>query len=128
MLIKTILNKTYPVKGFIYGKVNLQNNTIFVKVNSRKRSRAQCSCCHRKSLPTENHLKERAFKFVPFWGLNVNLLYAPRRVKCPRCGIKVEYIPWAQGKRLIAKPFRLFLAHWAKLLSWKEVAKQFRES
>jgi transposase len=127
MLIKTILNKTYPVKGFVYGKVSLKNNVILVDVTPRKNIRAICSCCHQPS-PTYDHLKERPFKFVPLWGIPVNLCYRPRRVRCPECGVKVESIPWADGKSPVCEPFKNFLAHWAKLLSWKEVAVQFNVS
>lgn len=127
MLIKTILNKTYPVKGFGYGKVSLENNEIVVTVTTRKNSKAICSCCH-ESVPTYDHLKERPFKFIPLWGIDVNLCYRPRRVNCKYCGVKVESIPWADGKSSVCEPFKLFLAHWAKLLSWKEVAQQFNVS
>ena len=81
MLIKTILNKTYPVKGFVYGKVSLQDNTIYVAVHERKTSKAICSCCNQLA-PTYDHQKERRFKFVPLWGLQVEFLYQPRRVEC----------------------------------------------
>ncbi len=54
MLIKTILNKTYPVKGFVYGKVSLENNVIVVDVTARKNSRAVCSCCYEPA-PTYDH-------------------------------------------------------------------------
>jgi transposase len=64
MLIKTILNKTYPVKGFVYGKVSLLNNAIVVELTSRKNSQARCSWCHQPA-PTYDHLKERVFKFIP---------------------------------------------------------------
>ena len=127
MLIKTILNKTYPVKGFVYGKVSLVNNVIVVVVTPRSNSKALCSCCHR-SAPTYDHLKERRFKFIPLWGIPVDFLYQPRRVACPKDGIKVEKMPWADGKSSVCEPFKLFLAHWAKSLSWKEVAQQFKVS
>ena len=127
MLIKTILNKTYPVKGFVYGKVSLEDETIYVEVHERKNSKAKCSCCH-QHMPTYDHIKERQFKFVPLWGINVKFIYQPRRVDCLKDGIKIEFIPWADGKSPVCQPFKLFLAHWAKLLSWKEVAVQFKVS
>jgi transposase len=48
-----------------------------------------------------------------------------RRVDCPRCGVKVEEVPWGSGKRQMTNAFSLFLAHWARRLSWQEVAHQF---
>jgi len=48
-----------------------------------------------------------------------------RRVDCKECGVRVERVPWAEGKSPVTKPFALFLAQWAKRLSWKETAKSF---
>ena len=53
------------------------------------------------------------------------LVYRPRRVDCPRCGVRVEHLPWASGKLRICDALRVFLAQWARLLSWKEVAELF---
>ena len=45
--------------------------------------------------------------------------------KCPACGIVVEKVPWASGKHGLCDGFRLYLAHWARKLSWEEVAGSF---
>jgi transposase len=127
MLIKTLLNKCYPVKGFIYGKVFLHDTKITVKVKERKGSQGLCCQCKR-SASTYDHLPERSFRFIPLWGYIVLLAYKPRRVSCPEHGVTVEHIPWAHGKSPISEPFRIFLSHWAKYLSWQEVARQFRVS
>jgi transposase len=49
-----------------------------------------------------------------------------RRVNCPDCGVKVERVPWAEGKNHLTTTYQVFLARWAKLLSWKQVARSFR--
>ena len=54
--------------------------------------------------------------------------YGLRRVDCPRCGIKVERVPWARGKESLTTTYQWFLARWAKRLSWQEVATVFRTS
>ncbi len=51
-----------------------------------------------------------------------------RRVSCPHCGVRVEVVPWAEGKRAITTPYAWFLARWAKRLSWREVATVFHTS
>ncbi|WP_203415483.1 transposase family protein [Candidatus Scalindua japonica] len=116
MLIKTLLNKCYPVKGFIYGNVILSDTKITVKVKERKGTRGLCNQC-KEAAPTYDHLNERYFRFIPLWGYMVMLAYKPRRVSCPEHGVTVEHIPWAQGKSPICEPFRIFLSHWAKYLS-----------
>jgi len=52
-----------------------------------------------------------------------------RRVDCRRCGVvTVEEAPWGDGKRTLTKASMLFLARWARRLSWKETAEAFRTS
>jgi transposase len=55
----------------------------------------------------------------------VFFVYAMRRVDCPTCGVKVERVPWGDGKHGLTTTYRWFLAGWAKRLSWKEVAVAF---
>jgi transposase len=81
-----------------------------------------------KPAPGYDRQPLRRFEFVPLWGIKVFLLYAPRRVECPNCGVKVEHMPWAIGKRPITKAYGWYLAQWAKRLSWKEVAEIFQSS
>lgn len=52
--------------------------------------------------------------------------YRMRRVDCRHCGrIITEAIPWASGKHRLTNDFRIFLAQWSRLLSWKDCAKMF---
>ncbi len=131
MLLKTLLNRVHPVKGFVYEKVHLLTDEpeerLEVLVRPRQGSRPYCSGCGRRR-PVYDHLDERRFAFVPLWAIPVYLLYTMRRVKCPTCGIKVEMVPWSTGKRPMTRAYAVFLARWASRLSWKEVAEIFRTS
>jgi transposase len=52
-----------------------------------------------------------------------------RRVNCRRWGVvAVEEVPCGDGKRTLTKAYMLFLARWARRLSWKETAECFRTS
>ncbi len=52
-----------------------------------------------------------------------------RCVDCRRSGVvAVEEVPWGDGKCSLTKAYRLFLARWARRLSWKETAECFRTS
>jgi len=97
-------------------------------VRPRRGSAAICSRCHQPA-PGYDQLGERRFEFIPLWGFLVFLLYAMRRVHCRRCGAGVvEEVPWGDGKRTLTKAYMLFLARWARRLSWKETAAVFRTS
>jgi transposase len=58
----------------------------------------------------------------------VCLLYARRRVNCPRCGVTAELLPWTDGKHHLITADAGFLARWARRLGWREVAGIFRTS
>jgi transposase len=129
MHLKTLLNRVYKLKSFVYGKARLAEGAdgglcLEVEVRPRKAGRPECSGCGGKG-PVYDHQEERRFQFVPLWGIVVHLLYRMRRVDCAACGVKVERVPWAAGKSPVSRPFALFLADWAKLLSWEETARRF---
>jgi transposase len=73
-------------------------------------------------------LAARRFAFVPLWAIPVVLVYVMRRVNCRRCGVTVEMVPWGDGKRHLTRAYAVFLARWARRLSWKEVATIFQTS
>jgi transposase len=101
---------------------------IEVAVRPRKGSAAVCSRCH-QTAPGYDQLAERRFEFIPLWGFFVFFLYSMRRVDCRRCqAVFVEEIPWGDGKRTLTRAYMLFLARWARKLSWKETAEAFRTS
>ena len=84
-----------------------------------------CSDRGRKK-PGYDTLAELRFEFIPMWGHNVFLIYAPRRVNCRCCGIRVERMPWVKGKHWLTENYVWILAGWAQQLSWKEVDESFR--
>jgi transposase len=127
MLIKTVLNRVHKVKGFVYEQARFNGDQIEVKIRPRKGSRPICSGCGRRG-PGYDTLDPRRFEFVPLWALSVFLIYARRRVDCPRCGVTVEQIPWSEGKHRLTQAYALFLARWARRLSWREVSLIFRTS
>lgn len=65
---------------------------------------------------------------MPLSVLAIVFVYAMRQVDCPQCGVKVEQVPWGDGKNRLATSCRWFLASWAKQLSWSEVATIFQTS
>ena len=129
MELTTIINHCYRFPGFIYerAKWSADKKSIEVRVRPRVGSAAVCSGCHQRGSGYD-HLDERRFEFIPFWGLLVFFLYRMRRVSCKRCGVTVEELPWAKGKHRLTRAYMQFLAHWARKLSWKEVAESFQTS
>ena len=132
MQLKTILNFVERQRGFVYDQVRWldgkKGTGIEVEVIPRRNSRPICSKCGLRC-PGYDRLEARRFEFVPLWGMAVFFVYALRRVSCRRCGVVVvERVPWTTGKHHQTKSYRLFLATWAKRLSWQEVGDVFGTS
>lgn len=132
MQLKTILNRVEHYKSFVYDEVRMVDNPagqprLEVTLRPRANGRPVCSGCQRVR-PGYDRLAERRFEFVPLWAIPVVFLYALRRVNCPKCGVRVEEVPWGDGKCTLTKSYRWFLARWARRLSWKETAEVFGTS
>lgn len=126
MLIRTILNRVMKHKHFVYGDVRLlesgSQKRLEIEITPRANSKPICSGCGKKRAGYDV-LSSRRFEFIPIWGILVFFVYAMRRVNCPQCGIKVEKVPWVEGKIRITIQYSWFLAKWAKMMSWAEVAR-----
>ncbi len=131
MQIKSILNRLEKHKGFVYAKVEFDDKakkqSLLVHIKPRKGSKGHCSSCGVKGNQYDK-LPPRRFQFVPLWGILVFFVYSMRRIDCKTCGITVEMVPWADGKKRACTSFLWFLAHWAKVLSWRSVAESFQTS
>ena len=129
MELITILNQCHRFRGFVYHRDRFSPDRKVIEIDVRPRvgSAAVCSGCHQPA-PGYDHLPERRFEFIPFWGILVFLLYRMRRVNCRGCGVVVEEVPWGDGKHQLTRAYMLFLARWARRLSWTETAEAFHTS
>lgn len=131
MQLQTILHRVQRHKSFVYRKARFRDDdqglALEVTLEPRANGQPVCSGCGKKR-PGYDRLRARRFQFVPLWGIAVFFVYAPRRVDCPRCGVKVEQLPWATGKGRLTTAYQWFLARWAKRLAWQEVADVFHTS
>ncbi len=129
MHLKTILNRVHKITGFVYQKMYFTDaGDIEVQVRPRKGSSPICSGCGRRGSTYDTAWEPRRFAFVPLWAIAVVLVYRMRRVDCRRCGVKVETVPWATGKRRLACAYAVFLSRWARRLSWRQTASIFKTS
>ena len=131
MQVKTLLNRVHKIKGFVYDSVRFsewnEKTVLEVEVRPRKGNRPICSGCGKKR-PGYDKGDMRRFELIPLWGIAFFLIYTMRRVECPKCGVKIEQVPWAEGKHELTSAYQWFLAGWAKRLNWTQVAEAFQTS
>ena len=126
MHVKTILNRLTKFKGFVVSNVTFNNkDELEIRIRPRKHSCPICSGCGVAGSSYDQR-SARHYEFVPLWGIKTYFVYSPRRVDCVTCGAKIEKLPWSDGKHHQTTMLRMFLAHWAKKISWKEVAAEFQ--
>lgn len=125
MLIESIVRSTLGIKQHVVKSVQQNEEGLEIDLELRKRRRLPCGVCGTLGR-VRDRLATRHWKHVPFWGIAVTLRYAPARVDCSKCEeIRVEAIPWSQGKCRLSSGLIWLLASWCKLLAWDQVAKLF---
>jgi transposase len=120
--VKSIVNRTMKFNSFVVKKVSSIDESILIEIIHRKRSRPICSICGVKGSHYDT-LSSRKWRHVKLWGIETFIVYSPRRVNCPTCGIRVEEIPWSLGKSSLSLPLIDTLQLLAKHLSFNDVAR-----
>ena len=131
MLLTTILNHVQKLKSFVYKKAqwaNAEKTEIDVLVEARGNSQPICRQYGRVG-PHHGRQTVSRFSYLQVWGIPMTLVYAPIRVNCFWCGIRVESLPSTlteSSMSPLTKSYAWHLARWAKRLLWSKTAKAFQ--
>lgn len=122
MRVTSLFRKLLGAKEMVVVSVMFDRDIVFVDVKPRWR-RPRCSQCGRVA-PGYDRRKRRYWRHLAYGGMSVCLAYAPRRVKCPRCGIRTERVPWAPaGKGRFTWEFEEMTAYLAQITDKTTVTK-----
>jgi len=124
MLLKKSVKRTLGIKDHYVKKVVETDGAIYIHLDIISGNRSICSCCGRR-MKVRDRLIERKWRHVPLWNIPVFILYRPVRVSCSFCGIKVESIPWNNGKSNLSKSLSFSMATWAKQLPMSVVSRMY---
>jgi len=127
VLIESLVRKTLSVKDHRVVSVRCDEGGLDIFLDRKGGRKLPCSVCGQRAW-VYDRLQERRWKHVPLWGIATTIRYQPRRVRCRKCGIKVERIPWGATKSPLSLPLMILLATWSKLLAMEVVAKLFKVS
>jgi transposase len=131
MLLKTILNQSEKFKSFVYDTVTFEmvdgHKALVIDMKARKDTRPICPTCMRKHSVHDTQ-KARLYEYIPILGFKLYFRYARRRANCNIHGPTAEHIPWAVGNAHQTTTYKVYLARWARRLSWKETAGIFKTS
>ena len=81
MLVESLIKETMELQGFRVVTVQRTDEGLEAKVTLDKRYAPRCGACGRRARYRDTR-RARRVRHVPLWGIDVHLVYAPRRVVC----------------------------------------------
>jgi transposase len=129
MRMETLIRKALGLKAHRVVKIEEDETArnLVVHLDRREHRRLQCGECGRGAVriaPTRR--PARRWRDLAFREHIVELVYAPCRVRCPHCGLRVERVPWAAKWPRVTHALAPAVAALARELTWSAVAHHFR--
>ncbi len=127
MRLETFIRKSLGMKAHTVVQVEEQPDGVVAHVDrlpGRRLACGECGCPATKVATTrrpERRWQDLALRDQPLW-----LVYAPHRVWCPTCGLRVERVPWAEKWQRVTHSLARAVATLARQLDWSSVAAHFR--
>ena len=84
--------------------------------------RSRCGTCGERA-PRYDRQPVREWRHLSWGRMAAWLQYAPWRVSCPRCGVKVEQVPWASGSSVFTSGFEEFAAYLSQVMDRTAVSR-----
>lgn len=107
-----------------FDQYDLSDSAWHVHLVPTRRS-AVCSGCgetKRRALDTKH--AARVWRHLDGWGIRTLVMAPLRRVRCRRCGIRVEQVPWARPRSRLTHMFEAEILKRAKTTSIAGVCRQ----
>ena len=125
MLVETFIRKMLRLKAHKVTAVEQSWEQVVVEIDRLGCRRLRCRVCGKPCRRVHNVEEPRSWRDLSLRGLPMILRYRPRRVQYPRCGVRVEEVPWARPWARVTKALARAVAELARHLSWQETARHF---
>jgi len=125
VLIETFIRKQLRLKAHTVTRVEETDECMLVWIDRLGRRLLRCGVCRQRCLEVHDIRKEREWRDLSMRKLVLKLRYCPRRVECPRCGVRVEDFPWAEPWARVTAALSNAVAVLARELSWQGTARHY---
>lgn len=127
MLVTTLIRKVLRLKAHTVTQVQLEESQVVVAIDQLGQRLLQCGVCGRRCRKLHGRPRaERSWRDLLLRDRKMILRYQPRRVHCPRCGVRVERFPWAESWARVTRALARAVALLARQLSGLETARHFQ--
>lgn len=124
MRVTSLLSKLLCLKHVRVLGMHFHNGGLVVRVAPTTRV-PRCSSCGRKAHAGYDR-RERRWRHLDLAGMTLHLCGDVRRVKCKRCGVRVECVPWADPGSWFTFDFEDQVAYLAQRCDKTTVSGQMR--
>ena len=129
MRMETFIRKSLRLKAHYVVTVEEEPvpGALIVQIERLGHRRLRCGVCGRPATcvaPTRR--PPRRWRDLDMREQAVQLVYAPYRVWCETCGLRVERVPWAASWHRVTHALARAVAWLARELNWEAVATYFR--
>jgi transposase len=125
VLIETFIRKQLALKAHRVTKVEETGEQMVVHIDRLGKRLLRCGVCRQRCLQVHSLRKERQWRDLSMRKVMLILCYRPRRVECPRCGVRVEDLPWAEPWARVTRALVKAVASLARELSWQGTARHY---
>jgi transposase len=120
----SILTKLLAIEHTRVIGFELEEDAAVLVVKSRKKV-PRCGGCWRKCRQVHDR-RQRRWRHLDVMGVECWLAGEVRRVRCPRCGVTTEMVPWAAPDSGFTRDFETTLAFLAQRMDKTTVCKMLR--
>ena len=120
MQVETFIRKLLRLKAHRVTVVETSPEQVVVEIDWLKSRALRCGVCRGRCKKVHQVEEARRWRDLSLRNLPMVLCYRPRRVRCPRCGIRVEAVPWAPLWARVTTALARAVAELARHLSWQE--------
>lgn len=125
VLIETFIRKQLRLKAHTVTKVVEDEDAMVIYIDRLGHRLLRCCVCRHRCREVHSVRPEREWRDLAVRTLALKLRYRPRRVECPRCGVRVEEFPWAEPWARVTMALSNAVAVLARELSWQGTARHF---
>lgn len=124
MRATSLLSRILGIKHTRVIDLSFTQTAVVASVKPTTRA-PRCSGCGRQVRAIYDS-RERSWRHLDLAGMRLELRYQLRRVDCPRCGVVVELVPWAEPASWFTRDFEDMAAYLAQHSAKTVVASMMR--